>query len=79
MINAVKPKYGIQEEGKVVVRITVNRQGDVINATHAQGSTTLNKDLIARAISAAKKTKFTPKKDAAIQQIGKITYIFLLQ
>ena len=74
-----KPLYKIQEEGKVVVIITVDRLGNVVNAIPgAKGSTTLNKYLLARAKEAALKTKFDPKQSAPENQQGKIIYHFSL-
>lgn len=74
-----KPVYEIQVEGKVVVIITVNRSGNVINAIPgAKGSTTLNKKLLQRAKAAALKTKFNPKQSAPNNQQGKIIYHFNL-
>ncbi|CAI8346209.1 MAG: Uncharacterised protein [Cryomorphaceae bacterium] len=75
----VKPIYKLQVEGKVVVIITVDRLGNVINAIPgAKGSTTLNKKLLQRAKTAALKTKFGPKKTAPTNQQGKIVYLFSL-
>ena len=74
-----KPKYNIQVEGKVVVIITVDRMGNVINAiTGAKGSTTLNKKLLEQAKIAALKTKFESKPTAPLKQQGKIIYSFRL-
>lgn len=74
-----KPIYNLQVEGKVVVIITVDRLGNVINAiSGAKGSTTLNKQLLQRAKTAALKTKFDPKKSAPSNQQGKIIYHFSL-
>lgn len=74
-----KPIYKIQEEGKVVVIITVDRLGNVVNAIPgAKGSTTLNKYLLAKAKEAALKTKFNPKPSAPENQQGKIIYHFSL-
>lgn len=74
-----KPIYNIQVEGKVVVAITVDRLGNVINAIPGiKGSTTLNKQLLKRAKTAALKTKFNPKKTAPHNQQGKIVYYFSL-
>ena len=74
-----RPLYKIQEEGKVVVIITVDRLGNVVNAIPgAKGSTTLNKYLLARAKEAALKTKFDPKQSAPENQQGKIIYHFSL-
>ena len=74
-----KPIYNLQVEGKVVVAITVDRLGNVINATPGiKGSTTLNKQLLQRAKTAALKTKFDPKQTAPANQQGKIIYHFSL-
>ncbi|MEC9209891.1 MAG: energy transducer TonB [Bacteroidota bacterium] len=75
-----KPRpQGNQIEGKVVVIITVDRLGNVIYANPgAQGSTTLNKELLKRAKKAALKTKFDTKQNAPENQQGKIIYDFSL-
>lgn len=74
-----EPIYNTQVEGTVVVLITVDRLGNVINAiTGAKGSTTLNKQLLQRAKAAALKTKFDSKKSAPNNQQGKIIYNFRL-
>ena len=74
-----KPIYNLQVEGKVVVAITVDRLGNVINAIPGiKGSTTLNKQLLQRGKTAALKTKFNPKKTAPNNQQGKIVYHFSL-
>ena len=74
-----KPIYNLQVEGKVVVIITVDRFGNVINAIPGvKGSTTLNKKLLQRAKTAALKTKFDPKQTALTNQQGKIVYFFSL-
>lgn len=77
-IKKPKPK-GNQIEGKVVVIITVDRLGNVIYANAgAQGSTTFNKELLARAKKAALKTKFDTKETTPANQQGKIIYDFRL-
>ena len=74
-----KPIYTIQEEGTVVVMITVDRIGNVITAiAGAKGSTTLNKQLLQKAKNAALKTKFNTNKSAPNTQQGKIIYHFSL-
>ena len=74
-----KPIYNLQVEGKVVVIITVDRLGNVVNAIPGtKGSTTLNKKLLQRAKTAALKTKFDPKQTAPTNQQGKIVYHFRL-
>ena len=58
----LKPIYNVQLEGKVVVDITVDQLGNVINAiAGVKGSTTLNSQLLKRAKEAALKTKFSVK------------------
>ena len=75
-INKVKPK-NFQNEGTVVVIITVDRNGNVINAiAGAKGSTTLNKQLLNKAKNAALKTKFSAKESAPNNQQGRIIYYF---
>jgi len=74
----IKPEpLGNQIEGKVVVAITVDRLGNVINAIPgAKGSTTYDTLLLQRAKNAALKTKFEAKQSAPTNQQGKITYHF---
>jgi len=70
---------GNQVEGRVVVAITVDRLGNVIYVhPGVKGSTTLNKELLQRAKTAALKTKFEPKESAPTNQQGKIIYYFQL-
>ena len=74
-----KPIYKVQLEGKVVVEITVDQLGNVINAIPGvKGSTTLNTQLLKRAKEAALKTKFSAKESAPSRQQGKIIYNFQL-
>ena len=74
-----KPVYQNQVEGKIVVLITVNRDGDVIHAIPGvKGSTTLNKQLLEKAKDAALKTKFNSKANAPSNQQGRIIYHFTL-
>ncbi len=74
-----RPEYKTQEQGKVVVEITVDKDGNVIDAlAGAKGSTTLDANLLDAALKAAKSAKFDRKPDATVQK-GTITYIFRLQ
>jgi len=73
------PVYNVQEDGVVVVSITVDRDGNVTKATPGvRGSSTLNKSLLDAAERAARQAKFT-RNPNAIEQTGTITYIFKLQ
>ncbi|MFC2116781.1 TonB family protein [Bacteroidota bacterium] len=79
-VSLPKPEYNVQEEGKVVVKIRVNREGIVSYAeAGAPGTNTLNKELLEAARKAALKARFNPKTDAAYTQQGTITYHFILQ
>lgn len=74
-----EPTYTIQEEGVVVVSITVDRNGNVVGAELSlRGTTTMNNHLREKAIEAAKKAKFNTDKEAAAYQKGTITYYFQL-
>jgi len=82
-MSGPKPQ-GNQVAGKVVVIITVDGSGNVINAiAGAKGSTTLNKQLLQRAKTAALKTKFEPgwwgfeSNEADTDEEGKIIYHFI--
>jgi TonB family protein len=73
------PEYNYQAEGVVVVKITVDKNGDVINAVPGvKGSTTLDDYLLQVARKAALQSKFSKKPDSPVQT-GTIRYHFLLQ
>lgn len=72
------PDYTTQSQGRVVVAITVNRNGQVTRATAgARGTTTSDRVLWAAAEAAAMKAKFDVKNDAPHEQTGTITYNFI--
>lgn len=74
------PKAAFQEEGKVVVEITVDKNGNVINAKPGvKGSTTSNPNLLEIARKAALSAKFNSSSDAPEEQKGTITYNFILK
>ncbi len=74
------PKYSSQSEGKVVVEITVDREGNVVKANPTiKGSTVQDDKLFEAAKDAAMKAKFNVKSDAPAYQVGTITYNFRLQ
>jgi colicin import membrane protein len=75
-----KPSYPVNDQGKVVVEVTVDRYGNVTSATPGvKGSTTSNKLLLQSAKEAALKAKFDTKAEAPAFQKGIITYHFVLQ
>ena len=76
--NIPKPLYNTGEQGKVVVAITVDRDGKVIKAiAGAQGSTTTDANLKKLATNAALKATFVANPKAPEEQFGTITYKFI--
>jgi TonB family protein len=75
-----KPSYRSNEQGIVIVEVTVNRDGIVTKATAtAKGSTVQDSRLWRAAEKAALEARFDIKKDAPISQLGTIKYIFSLK
>lgn len=75
-----RPEYPIEEQGTVVVNITVDKNGNVIRAEATpSGSTFQNKELWRAAERAAYKAKFNKAPEAAAEQHGSITYHFNLE
>lgn len=73
-----KPMYNSAEQGKVVVTITVDREGNVIKANPgAKGTTTSSQQLWKLAKQAALKAKFDINPGAPAEQKGSITYNFI--
>ncbi|MEZ5083568.1 MAG: energy transducer TonB [Bacteroidales bacterium] len=75
-----KPSTDFSENGTVVVQITVNKYGKVVNAVATdKGSNTTNSKLRKLAEEAAKKAVFNAKTNAAELQRGTITYHFVVK
>lgn len=72
-----QPRYNVNDEGTVVVNITVDPAGNVINVGIGRGTTTGNTTLRNEAMEAAKRTKFNAI-NSANNQLGTITYRFKL-
>ncbi len=73
------PKYNCNEEGKVVVEVTVDQNGKTISATAGiKGTTNTASCLLDQARIAAMNTKWESDKDAPVKQVGKIIYNFSL-
>lgn len=73
-----KPRYASNGEGKVVIRVTVDRTGSVTAATYEpKGSTTSDPALIEEARKAALQARFTESRSYV--QGGTITYVFTLK
>ncbi|MDA3880964.1 MAG: cell envelope integrity protein TolA [Prolixibacteraceae bacterium] len=78
-VNVTKPTYPGQEEGVVVVRITVDKYGRVTKAEPGvKGSTSIESVLLNAAKTAALSTRFNPDNEAPAFQTGTITYRFVL-
>lgn len=78
LMTLVKPDYDSEEEGIVVVRIWVNKNGLVTRVSAGvKGTTTLDGNLWKTAERAAMQSKFVPKEDAPEEQVGTITYRFV--
>jgi len=70
-------QYKCNEEGTVVVEISVDKNGKVVEAKPGvRGTTNMAKCLVDIAQSAALQTKFDPSTTAPERQIGTITYNF---
>lgn len=69
-----------QETGKVVVSITVDKDGNVVDARPgARGSTTSSAYLFSKAREAALKAKFNASPESADIQKGTMSFVFLVQ
>ncbi len=78
-LSLPKPNYPGNEEGVVVVKVTVDKNGLVKTAeAGVRGSNTSDPDLIAEAKKAALKAKFNVDANAPTVQVGTITYRFVL-
>lgn len=74
------PKYNCNEEGTVVVQITVDQNGNVIDAKpNARGTTNSASCLTSQARIAAMGTKWSASPTGAEKQVGTITYNFSLK
>lgn len=69
-----------QKYGKIVVEITVNKEGEVIKAEPGKrGSTITDLELQKKAKKAALNTKFSRDEDAPGEQVGTMTFNFQLR
>ncbi|MGH2667260.1 energy transducer TonB [Flavobacterium sp.] len=73
------PKYTCNESGKVVVEVSVDRNGNTISVVPGvKGTTNTAKCLLDQARIAAMNTKWQASEDAPERQVGKIIYSFSL-
>lgn len=78
-LSLPKPYYPGNEEGIVVVQVTVDKNGTITKAEPGvKGSNTANPELIAAAKKAALQAKFNVDNNAPAYQVGTITYRFVL-
>ena len=78
-LNKPQPNYTCQEQGRVAVQVTVDRNGNTINVTAGvQGTTNTARCLLDQAKIAAMATKWQPDSNAPETQVGKIIYTFSL-
>jgi len=73
-----RPAYTIQDEGTIVVNITVDPRGDVIMAEIGRGTNIDNASMRSNALEAAKRAKFNSIQGTN-NQSGTITYRFSLK
>lgn len=80
-LNKPQPDYNCGNEyGIVVVKITVDKNGDAIDANPGyKGTTNSDSCLMAAAKKAALKTKWEPSPDGTERQVGSIIYNFKIQ
>ena len=72
-----KPEYTGTDQGRVVVRVQVDREGNVISAKYSlQGTEVTDPQLIRNAEQAARQTKWQPNPSAEPVQEGVIIYEF---
>ena len=72
-----RPSYNSQEEGKIVINITVDPNGNVILADIGRGTNIDNASMRKSAIDAARRAKFN-RIQGSNNQSGTITYIYKL-
>lgn len=73
-----RPAYTIQEEGRIVINITVAPNGSVIFAEIGRGTNIDNASMRTSAIEAARNAKFN-RISGANNQSGTITYVYRLR
>ena len=73
------PAYRCYGAGEVTVLITVNNQGDVVNAKVDDKVSATDMCLRTFAVRAARLSKFNASQDAPARQMGTITYAFIAQ
>lgn len=73
-----RPAYTVQEEGRIVINITVDPKGNVIFAEIGRGTNIDNASMRKSALEAAKRAKFNSI-NGTNNQSGTITYVYNLR
>lgn len=77
MIREPKVSIGTQDKGTVVVKVIIDRYGNILSAEPGQsGSTTSNKYLYIKAETAAKTAKFDENLKGPLKTEGTITIVY---
>jgi hypothetical protein len=77
MIREPEVSIGTQDKGSVVVKVIVDRYGNILSAESGQsGSTTSNKYLYIKAETAAKTAKFDENLKGPLKTEGTITIVY---
>ena len=79
VINKSVPEYNCNEFGKVVIEITVDKNGKVLDAQLGRGSTTNSQCLVNASKIAAMNTTWNKDENASEKQKGKIIYNFKME
>lgn len=78
LARSSKVQQDCNEFGTVVVQVTVNRNGDVVDTQYVKGTTNTAPCLIAPAYATARSYKWNPNPEAPEKQIGTVTINFRL-
>jgi hypothetical protein len=77
VLQSPKYKPNCPEEGKVVMRIKVDNTGKTISAEATRGTTNYAECLVRAAKKSALETRWEPRSDSPLDQVGEITYYFV--
>ncbi|WP_374551468.1 energy transducer TonB [Flavobacterium sp.] len=79
-LSKPQPNYNCNEEGIVVVQITVDKNGNAIDAkAGARGTTNTASCLLTEARNAAMRTRWEASPDGTERQVGTIRYTFTIR
>ncbi len=74
------PRYDTEDQGRVIVKVWVDKKGKVMRAEPGEiGTTITNKSLWESCKNAAMNSNFSVNEDAPEIQVGTITYFFVKQ